>query len=148
MRMRHRGRVRKRISSLSDVSMTPLIDTALTLLIIFMVSTPALQNVIKVTLPRGNAQENTTQEHNELIVFIDKNGDFYINKEKIEKTNLIASIKKIIGDNNEKTVYVKADTTISYGTVIELVDNIKFIGGIKYVALATQKYSQKTPSLG
>ena len=128
--------------------MTPLIDTALTLLIIFMVATPVLQNAIKVTLPRGNAQEDTNNQPTELIVFIDKQGDFYVNKEKIAKADLIPHIKKTVGNDHEKTVYVKADTAISYGTVIELVDDIKSVGGIKYVALATQKHSQKTPALG
>lgn len=145
---RTQRRLRRQKNMLQDLSMTPLIDTALTLLIIFMIATPVLQNAIKVTLPRGNAQEDTTNQQNELIVFIDKNGDFYINKTKISKENLIAQIKKTIGDDHEKTVYVKADTAISYGTVVELVDDIKTVGGIKYVALATQKHSQKTPSLG
>jgi biopolymer transport protein ExbD len=128
--------------------MTPLIDTALTLLIIFMVATPVLQNAIKVTLPKGNAQEESSTQSGELIVSIDKDGNFYINGERVAKADLIAQITKIIGNDHEKTVYVKADTAISYGTVIELVDDIKFIGGIKYVALATQKHSQKTSSLG
>ena len=129
--------------------MTSLIDVALTLLVIFMVATPMLQNAIKVTLPRGNAQEDKPQQQaNELIVFIDKNGDFYINKEKVAKADFIAQIKKAVGNDQEKTVYVQADTAVSYGTVVELVDDIKFVGGIKYVALATQKHSQTAPSLG
>lgn len=127
--------------------MTPLIDTALTLLVIFMIATPMLHNAIKITLPHGNTQEDK-QQTDELIVFIDKNGDFYINNVKFTKIDLIAHIKKIIGDNKEKTVYVHADIAASYGTVIELVDDIKFIGGIQYVALATQKNSQTTSSLG
>lgn len=147
MRTRLNRRSRRQKSALYDLSMTPLIDTALTLLIIFMVATPVLQNAIKVTLPRGNAQEDSSNQNTELIVYIDKQGDYYINKEKIAKSDLIAHIKKIIGNDQEKIIYVKADTAISYGTVIELVDDIKFVGGIKYVALATQKHSQKTPSV-
>ncbi len=148
MRTRKNRRTNRQKNGLYDLSMTPLIDTALTLLIIFMVATPVLQNAIKVTLPRGNAQEDASNTQQELVVFIDKQGDFYINKDKIAKKDLIVQIKKTVGNDHEKTVYVKADTAISYGTVIELVDDIKFVGGIKYVALATQKHSQTTPSLG
>ncbi len=128
--------------------MTSLIDTALTLLMVFMIATPAIHNAIKVTLPKGNAQETAAQQLDELIVFIDKDGTFYLNKTKYsDKTVLIAEIKKIVSTDQERTVYVKADTAISYGTVIELVDDIKYVGGIKYVALATQKHSQKTPAM-
>lgn len=148
MRMRNNKRSRRARAALHDLSMTPLIDTALTLLIIFMVATPVLQNAIKVTLPRGNAQEDASNQSTELIVFIDKDGDFYVNKDKIAKADLIAHIKKSIGNDQEKTVYVKADRAISYGTVIELVDDIKYVGGIKYVALATQKHSQTTSTVG
>lgn len=148
MRTRTNRRSRRQRNNLHDISMTPLIDTALTLLIIFMVASPVLQNAIKVNLPRGNAQEDANNQQSELIVFIDKQGDFYINKDKIAKKDLIPHIKKTVGNDHEKTVYVKADRAISYGTVIELVDDIKCVGGIKYVALATQKHSQKTPSLG
>ncbi len=154
MRTRTNRRSRRQKNTLLDLSMTPLIDTALTLLIIFMVATPVLQNAIKVTLPRGNAQEDANNQPTELIVFIDKHvfidkqGDFYVNKDKIAKKDLVAHIKKTVGSDHEKTVYVKADTAISYGTVIELVDDIKCVGGIKYVALATQKHSQKTSPLG
>lgn len=147
MRTRNR-RSRRQKTALHDLSMTPLIDTALTLLIIFMVATPVLQNAIKVTLPRGNAKEDASTQQTELIVFIDKQGDFYVNKDKIAKADLIPHIKKSIGNDLEKTVYVKADTAIAYGTVIELVDDIKCVGGIKYVALATQKHSQTPSSVG
>src|SRR5579872_7070529 len=142
MRIRNSKRLRSNRHHLADLSMTPLIDVALTLLIMFMVATPIIHNAIKVTLPRGQAQESSSNNIDELIVFIDKNGDFYIDALKIDRTDIIKHLKKVVGSNLEKTVYVKADTNVSYGTVLELVDEIKFIGGIKYVALATQKPSQ------
>lgn len=147
MRRTHR-RSRRQRSVINDLSMTSLIDTALTLLMVFMIASPAIHNAIKVTLPKGNAQETTAAQPDELVVFIDTDGTFYLNKTKhTDKAALITEIKKMIGNDTEKTVYVKADTAISYGTVIELVDDIKYVGGIKYVALATQKHSQKKPAL-
>ena len=147
MRIRKNKRSRSPRHHLSDLSMTPIIDVALTLLIMFMVATPVLQNAIKVTLPRGSAQEDAKNQSQELIVYIDKNGDCFVDTLKINRSDLIAHIQKAVGDDLEKTVYVKADTAVSYGTVLELVDDIKFVGGIKYVALATQKHSQTTSSV-
>lgn len=146
MRIRNNKRFRTK-AHLADLSMTPLIDVALTLLIMFMVATPILHNAIKVTLPRGQSQEDAKNQSQELVVYIDKNGDCFVQTTKVDKDQLIAYVKKEVGNDLEKTVYVKADTAVSYGTVLELVDDIKFIGGIKYVALATQKNSQKTSSV-
>src|SRR5277367_335749 len=93
-------RLRKKRAALHDLSMTSLIDTALTLLMVFMIATPAIHNAIKVTLPRGNTKEDTAQQQNELIVSIDKNGDFYINGIKVVKSELIAEIKKAVGSDH------------------------------------------------
>jgi len=123
--------------------MTPLIDTALTLLVIFMMATPVVQNAVRITLPNGESKEDGGVQQ-EMVVFLDKNNQLYLNKDKIEKKNLIAAIKKQVGNKTEKTVFVKADRGVNYGTVIELVDEIKIIGGVKYVALATQKRTQST----
>ncbi len=136
--MRRSRRRSGRSSQLTDVSMTPLIDTALTLLVIFMITTPMIQNAIKVNLPRGQAKEDTGSRQ-ELIVFIDDKNNFYFNGSKIAEKKLIDEIKKEVGAQKERTVYVKADKAVSYGRVLELVDDIKVIGGVQYVALATSK---------
>lgn len=141
--MRRRRTKRRQTASLSDISMTPLIDTALTLLVIFMMATPVVQNAVRITLPNGESKEDGGVQQ-EMVVFLDKNNQLYLNKDKIEKKNLIAAIKKQVGNKTEKTVFVKADRGVNYGTVIELVDEIKIIGGVKYVALATQKRTQST----
>jgi biopolymer transport protein ExbD len=131
-------RNRRTASALTDIPLTPLIDTALTLLIIFMVTTPMMQNSIKVDLPQGQARESGDVQQ-ELVVYIDKDEKVYINEVPVGKDALIASIKRKIGAGSEKTVFVKADQAVRYGHVIQIVDQIKVVGGIKYVALATKK---------
>lgn len=130
---------RKRSASgLPEVSLTPLIDTALTLLVIFMVTTPMMQNAIKVDLPKGAAKE-TGQAKQELVVYIDKDGKIFFNNNAITQEKLVAELQKIVKSNEQQGLFVKADTAVPYGRVLEIVDQIKVVGGIHYVALATQK---------
>lgn len=135
-RKQRRGR---RQLAMPEISLTPLIDTALTLLIIFMLTSPMMDNAIKINLPQGKAQEaaNTNQE---LIVYIDKDGNLFFNGQAVNtKQVLIDQIKKIVGLQKDRTVFVKADINVNYGNVIEIVDHIKVVGGVQYVALATKK---------
>lgn len=132
-------RVRRRLQgAVQDISLTPLIDTALTLLIVFMVATPMMQNAIKITLPKTKASEDV-QAQQELVVYIDEKGELYLNKTKYKVPQLLEEIKKMVGKAKDQTVFVKADTAVSYGNVIKMVDDIKVIGGVQYVALATTK---------
>jgi biopolymer transport protein ExbD len=133
------SRKKRRTTTLPEITLTPLIDTALTLLIIFMVTAPMINNAIKVDLPKGKAQEvaDNTQE---LTVFINKDEKLFLNGTAIDSSQeLIDSIKKTIGKNKDRTVCVKADKLVKYGHVIELIDHIKVVGGVSYVVLATQR---------
>ena len=138
--MRRLGRQsRKNRHMLNDLSLTPLIDTALTLLIIFMISAPMMNNSIKITLPKGKAKEETSSVQ-EMIVTVNKEGLLYLNDMQMNKEQLLVKIKETVQENSEHTIFVRADQAVSYGSVIELVDTLKTIGGVKYVALATSKY--------
>jgi len=131
-------RQRKKAVAMHDIPLTPLIDTALTLLIIFMVTTPMMQNAIKVTLPEGQAKEADGAKQ-ELIVYIDKDGNLFFNGIPVSKDKLTATVKNKVGKDTQSTVFVKADTSVSYGMVIQTVDQLKVAGGVRYVALATKK---------
>jgi len=126
----------------AELSLTPLIDTALTLLIIFMITAPMMhRNAIKVTLPDGKAKEieDTKQE---LIVYINAKEKLFFNDKTMTLDALISEIQKKVGANKEQTVFVRADKSVKYGKVIGVVDKIKVVGGVSYVALATQNPTQ------
>lgn len=138
-----RSRFRKKRQTLLDVPLTPLIDTALTLLVIFMIATPMIQNAVKITLPQGQAKEDGNAQQ-DLVVYVKKNDasqdvQIFFNGTELKESEVGDSIKKAMAGEQDRTVFVKADRSVSYGQVVELVDHIKAIGGIKYVALATQK---------
>jgi biopolymer transport protein ExbD len=130
---------RRRIKPSLELNVTPLIDVALTLLIIFIVTAPMMNNSIRIDLPQGKMQEAATKTQ-EIVVYVAKDGKLFLNKDAASSSdNLIERLKKKVGPARDKTVFVRADQGVRYGTVIELVDKIKSVGGVHYVALATEK---------
>jgi biopolymer transport protein ExbD len=134
-------RKRRKEQSFPEISLTPLIDTALTLLIIFMVTTPMLkkENALQVELPKGNMKEIDDSKEQEITIAIDKLGKFSFNDKIVKEKDILAQLKTQVGKKSDRTVFVKADTAVHYGKVLELVDKIKHVSGVRYVALATSK---------
>lgn len=123
---------------MNDLSLTPLVDTALTLLIIFMVATPMLQNSVRVTLPKGSAQD-AKGEKEELVVYVDAQNNLFLNSKAFSVAALIDEIKKIAGKGTAKSLFIKADRAATYGTVLELFEKIRSVQGIAHVVLPTAK---------
>jgi biopolymer transport protein ExbD len=133
---RRRNSDRKLI--MPEISLTPLIDTALTLLVIFMVSTPMLQNAINVELPKTGARENNQPKREDLIVYIDSKENFYLGDKKLTEKEIAENLGKRTTKDDPQTVYVRADRAVKHGTVCEFVDRLQHYPGVKNVALATQ----------
>lgn len=131
-------RRRNRTTS-AEISLTPLIDTALTLLIIFMIATPMMHNSIKINLPEGKARESGASQE-ELVVSLSENGAIFFNGLPVSAENLVPTVQHAVKSQKiEKPVFVRADSSVHYGKVIQVVDQLKMVGGIEYVALATKK---------
>jgi biopolymer transport protein TolR len=141
MRRSRLRRLKNRSHSMQEVNVLPLVDVALTLLIIFMVATPMMHNVIKVELPSSRIDDSMPQSHNqqELTVFVDKQGKFHLNGQEYSLENLLKKLQQLVKKDSDDIVFVKADQAVPYGKVIDLVDTIKISGGVKYVALATKR---------
>jgi biopolymer transport protein ExbD len=122
-----------------QVTLTPLIDTALTLLVIFMITAPMIQNGIKIDLPQGNSKEVGTQQ--DLVVTLDKEERLFFNSYPINRRMLVETVKKAMGVREDLPVYIRADEKVSYGKVIEVVDELK-LAGVQYVAMSTRTVSQ------
>lgn len=129
---------KSRITPITEVSLTPLIDTALTLLVIFMVATPILHNSIKVDLPKSHLQESKNSNQ-DVVVTIDKSGQIFVNSILSNLTNLADILKKQLSNTKNKVVFVHGDHNINYKAIVDVVDKIKYVAGVEHVVLSTQR---------
>lgn len=132
MKLRH---MRKKEFRMPEVTLTPLIDTALTLLVIFMVTAPMVQNGIKLDLPHGKSKETGAVQ--ELVVSVSNDGAVYFNSYQVKSQELVSSVQQALQGKEDEPVFVRADKAVEYGKVMEVVDELKQ-AGVKYVAMSMQ----------
>lgn len=122
-----------------EISLTPLIDTTLVLLVIFMVAVPAVRNSIRVELPHGDHRD-VNSSTKDLIVTIDAREHFYVNDIEVPLAELSHRVEKELPTARDKAVFISADKSLIYGNVFELaMDRIRKIPGVSYVALISQR---------
>ncbi len=109
-------------TSLSEINIIPLVDIMLVLLIIFMVTAPMLQEGLNIDLPEVSAGSVDVSE-DDFVLSIDQLGRIYINSDKKTKYSIVSIEEKLrtaFKDRPDKIVYLKADQTIKYGYVVEV----------------------------
>lgn len=113
--------------ALSEINVTPLVDVMLVLLIMFMVTTPLMQQGIDVDLPKTSASGvETTDEPFVLVISADKK--ITAGKQPIAMNDLKPKLKAIFDKRKNKQVYLQADRRVDYGYVAEAMAEIRAAG--------------------
>ena len=116
---------RERYSSMAEINITNLVDVIMVLLIAFMLTAPFLQAGIKLQLPKAEAK--VIEEQEGITVSINKDGDVFIDKRKIEWREFSAELRKAL-DENPPRVFLRADKDTRYGSVMRVIARIKMMG--------------------
>ena len=130
---------RKRYSSLAEINITNLVDVMMVLLIVFMLTAPFLQAGVKLNLPKAEAK--TIEERKGITVSVNREGDIFIGKRKVEWEEFAGVLKKEL-ETNAPRVFLKADTKTHYGKVMRVLARIKMIG-IEDVGLIAQQEKEE-----
>lgn len=136
---------KKKISFLEEesieVSLTPLIDTVLVLLIVFIMVSPVLENALKISLPQVKNEYKIATD--DCFCFaINQYGKLFLkNKEQTSKEFLSKKINEEKVKNKKILVVLFADKDLLLETVIDLIDYIKKETGIENVYIKTKKIS-------
>jgi biopolymer transport protein TolR len=112
-----------------NINIVPYIDVMLVLLIIFMMTTPIIEQGIEVDLPQsGSGEVIDFSDSYPVIISIDKVGNYYINsidensenKEQVELGVLTAMIKARLALSPDKQIFVRGDKEVQYNFIVEL----------------------------
>jgi biopolymer transport protein TolR len=112
---------------LSEINVTPFVDVMLVLLVIFMVTAPMMQSGFDVDLPQVKAKTIQTNEK-PLIVTISKDKKIEILDYEFTLDRLKSKLEFISQGRADKEIYLKADKTVPYGFVMEVMAEIKDAG--------------------
>ena len=120
---------------LSEINVTPLVDVMLVLLIMFMVTTPLMQQGIEVDLPKTSAAGvEVTDEP--FVLVIDSSKKITVAKNQILIEELKLKLKSIFQNRKNKQVYIQADRRVEYGIVAEVMAEVR-AAGIMNIGLIT-----------
>jgi biopolymer transport protein TolR len=115
---------------MGEINVTPFVDVMLVLLIIFMVTAPMMVEGVNVDLPETTAQP-LESEKEPLVVTIDKDGQVFINDFKTGRDIFATKLTKVLEARQDRTVYLKADKTIPYAVVMQIMSEIRGTGVAK-----------------
>jgi biopolymer transport protein TolR len=124
-------------SNLSEINVTPLVDVMLVLLIIFMVTAPMMQSGIEVNLP--SAETRTEPSSGGLVITVTKERYIYLDSRVVNIVLLEDEVKNYFMGRQKKIVFIKADKTVPYGFVIDVMDVLKKAGVETVGMIVTQK---------
>jgi len=118
----------------SEINVTPMVDIMLVLLIIFMVVTPFLQQGITVALPKNmnnpDVDPNIIKESS-IVISVPSDGEYYLGKQKIAREQLtekVDSMLKNIKNDQDRIVYIKSGVGVSYGDVVNVINEVRKLG--------------------
>ena len=121
------GGSRKSRATLSEINVTPLVDVMLVLLIMFMVTTPLMQQGIEVDLPKTAASGVQATEDPFMLV-INKSRRITAGKESLLMKDLEPKLRSIFKARKNKQLYLQVDKSVDYGFVAEAMAEIRRAG--------------------
>ena len=121
---------------MSDINMTPLVDVMLVLVVIFIITAPLMTSAIKLDLPKTSAT-NPVDAPKFVTVVIDKSGQVFLNEQATSLTQLTDSLKQIAIVKSDTEVQLRADETVAYGKVAEVM-GVTQQAGLNRMGFVTQ----------
>jgi biopolymer transport protein TolR len=129
----------------SEINVTPMVDIMLVLLIIFMVVTPFLQQGITVALPKNMNNPDVDPriiKESSIVISVPNDGEYYLGKQRLQREQLgekVDTMLKNIKNDQDRIVYIKSGVGVSYGDVVNVINEVRKLGVDKIGLVADKK---------
>ncbi len=123
-----------------EINVTPMLDLAYVLLVIFIIMTTATVQGIKVNVPKASAQPSVAQSKTKAIS-ISADGTIYLDTFPVTMSELEQNLRQLKAANPNLPVIIKADATIQYQKVVDVLDMLGRLE-ITQLGLVTSKITK------
>ena len=116
-----------KLAVISDLNVTPLIDLAFSLLIIFMITTPVIEQYNRIDLPNQTTNEKQPPpEMDDQFITIDSDGAYHWGQDKVSKFELEAKLDEIASSQEEQPViHIRGDKSLRYQKIFDVINMLK-----------------------
>ncbi|MEW6327879.1 MAG: protein TolR [Thermodesulfobacteriota bacterium] len=126
---------------LSEINVTPFVDVMLVLLIIFMVTAPMMIQGMDVELPKTTARAIDNKEEN-IVITIDRQQNIFVNNARIPRPQIKKYLQHLKETAPGREVLLRADRSIPYGLVVEIMAQIRE-EGFEKLGMVTEPLEEK-----
>ena len=132
---------RSNFSTLSEINVTPLLDLAFVLLIIFMITTPLLENSMNLVIPSSSAANAPISKAQVQTISIDRDETIRINNEIVEADSLAPRLLELKRANPDVAIVIRPDRELPVQKLVTLMDLLQR-AQITKVGIATKAESK------
>jgi biopolymer transport protein TolR len=122
------GKGRKRRRPMADINVTPLVDVMLVLLVIFMITAPALKDGVDIELPRAHGSGTGSKPATPMTVSIDPEGRVHVGGEMLEPAQIHTELPKLLKGHEKETITLKAHRKLPYEQVVRVISELRNAG--------------------
>ena len=116
-----------KLAVISDLNVTPLIELAFSLLIIFMITTPVIEQFNRIDLPNQPKNENQPlPKRNDQFITIDEKGSYLWGQDPVSKVELESRLDEIASNAGEQPViHIRGDRSLRYQKIFDVINMLK-----------------------
>jgi biopolymer transport protein ExbD len=113
---------RHSMHTLTEINVTPLLDLAFVLLVIFIITTPLMENSVNLVVPSSSEATQTIEKSQVQTISIDKDDVMRLNEELVDATTLESRLKALHEEKPDLAVVVRPHKELPIQKFIDVMD--------------------------